>query len=574
MVKRNTRGKKGERSGARQRVRRGTASPGEARGHAKPLSGLARLLQRTLPREYRVAPGQKIGVAVSGGADSVALLRLLLELREPLGIVLSVVHFNHQLRGKASDADETFVAKLAAEHGVPFLMARENVGEQAKQQKANVEETARRMRYAFFGRLGAEDHVGRIAVAHTADDQAETVLSHMLRGTGLPGLGGIHPEAGRVFRPLLKVRRGELRSYLRALGQGWREDATNRDIQRTRARIRRKLIPFLERAFQPAVVEHLCRLADLARQEDAWLESSAELRVFLNAREEKHGWRLRIRELAGRPDRTEIEDIGEAGAGLTPRTHSGQEANLTRSANAKVLTGLPLASAQHQPVPRKEGEMAGVSYERRAAEAMSKRMIRVLLRRVKPRAGQLSAVHVDAVLRLAQQAGGGKTLHLPGGVEVRRERDSLLFRPLEEASNKDRTSRKGFAYEVDLGKEQAELRPLEHSGALRFQVIDWLRQGRETKGTGAVLDRDKLRLPLMVRNWRPGDTLQAVGHQKRHKLSRLLNEVGISRWEKASWPVLTCGGKIAWCRGLPVAAEFAVGESTRTGVVITEVPLG
>jgi tRNA(Ile)-lysidine synthetase-like protein len=191
------------------------------------------------------------------------------------------------------------------------------------------------------------------------------------------------------------------------------------------------------------------------------------------------------------------------------------------------------------------------------------------VKRVKPRAGQLSAIHVEAVMRLAQQKHSGKVVQLPGGVEVRRERDWLWFRARREV--KEGSS--AFSYPVDLSAGRAELCVVEHSCVLRFQVIDWPGEGRETKETGAVLDRDKLRVPLVVRNWRPGDAVQAVGHQKSHTLSRLLNEAGVSRWEKESWPVLTSGGKIAWSRGLPVAEEFAAGGSTRAGVVISEVPL-
>src|SRR5208282_5231773 len=141
-------------------------------------------------------PGQRIGVAVSGGADSVALLHLLLELRDKLGLVLSVVHLNHKLRGRASDADEKFVAKLAAKHGLPFFVAREDVSAKAKRERVNLEDAARRARYAFFDGLVSEGQLERIAVAHTADDQAETVIAHILRGTGLAGLAGIHPETG------------------------------------------------------------------------------------------------------------------------------------------------------------------------------------------------------------------------------------------------------------------------------------------------------------------------------------------------------------------------------------------
>jgi tRNA(Ile)-lysidine synthase len=487
-------------------------------------SELAQNLLSSLTERHRVAAGQRIGIAVSGGADSVALLRLLLELRKELGIVLSAVHFNHKLRGKASDRDETFVSKLAEHHGLPFHVARENIAAKAKQERANVEDAARRARYGYFDRLVLDGRLDRVAVAHTANDQAETVLSHILRGTGIAGVGGIHPEVGAVFRPLLRLRRGELRVYLRSLGQTWREDATNRDVKRTRARIRHKLIPFLEKEFQPTTVEHLCQLADLAREDDAWLESSAELRVFLGAREEKGGWRISTGEL------------------LAPRVN--------------------------KPV----GSSADSLWSRNATEAMSKRMIRLLVKKVKPRSGQLSAMHVEAVLRIARLQDSGTCLQLPGGVEVRREHDSLVFRPLERAAVSRRNA-DPFAYPVDLDKGETELHVLEHSCALRFQVIDWPCQGRETKDTGAVLDRDKLRRPLVVRNWQPGDTVQALGHQKSHTLSRLLNEAGVSRWEKESWPVLTSGGKIAWSRGLPVAAEFAVGESTRAGVRITEVPL-
>jgi len=489
-------------------------------------SRLAQKLLHALRLNSCTHPGQRIGVAVSGGADSVALLLLLLELREQLCVVLSVVHFNHQLRGRASDTDEKFVAALASHHDLPFFAAREDIASKARREHSNVEDAARRSRYSFFENLARDHHLDKIAVAHTADDQAETVLSHMLRGTGLSGLAGIHPESGSAFRPLLKFRRQDLRSYLRLRRQTWREDATNRDTRRLRARIRSRLLPLLERAFQPAVVEHLSRLADLAREEDAWLESSAELRLFLSATEHRGEWRISLRDL------------------VTP------------------------------PLPSAEAQQPGNLWLRRAPEAMSKRMIRLLVKKVKPHSGQLSAVHVDALLRLAQQPESGKSLPLPGGVEVRRERDSLTFRPgSSKHAQKTRSANHGYAHHLNLQTGQVDVPIVEHSCCLQFRVIDWPLEGRETIPTGAVLDRDSLRSPLVVRNWRPGDAVQPLGHQKRHKLSRLLNEAGVSRWQKASWPVLTSGGSVVWSRGLPVAVDFAAKPCTRKGVVITEVPV-
>src|SRR5262249_55748688 len=159
--------------------------------------------QQHIRAQQFVRAGDQVAVAVSGGADSVALLHLLLELRAKLGIMVSVAHFNHQLRGRTSEGDEKFVAKLAAKYGLNFHVARADVAARAKRDKTNLEDTARRVRYAFFENLVSAGHASKVAVAHTADDQAETVLAHILRGSGLAGLGGIHPVAGHVVRPLL-----------------------------------------------------------------------------------------------------------------------------------------------------------------------------------------------------------------------------------------------------------------------------------------------------------------------------------------------------------------------------------
>ena len=238
-----------------------------------------------------------MGVAVSGGADSVALLMLLLELREKLGIVVSVAHLNHKLRAKASDADEKFVAGLAAKHGLAFHVKSVNVAPLAKREKANLEDAGRRARYEFFAMLVEEGKVDRVAVAHTADDQAETVLAHILRGTGLAGLGGIHPRTECVVRPLLGVRRVELRTYLRAKKQKWREDATNQDTERTRARIRKRLLPLLEKQFQGGVVKHLSSLAEFAREDESFLDLLAREHCELLAKRTKVETRIRVRDL-------------------------------------------------------------------------------------------------------------------------------------------------------------------------------------------------------------------------------------------------------------------------------------
>jgi len=470
-----------------------------------------------------------VGVAVSGGADSVALLLLLLELREKLGVVLSVVHFNHKLRGKASDVDEKFVAKLAAKHGMDFHSASVYVAKKAKEERANLEDAARRARYDYFRSLVESGTCTKIAVAHTADDQAETVLAHLLRGTGLAGLGGIHPVAEPVIRPLLSIRRSELRRFLRARKQGWREDATNRDTKRMRARIRRRLLPLLEKQFQPGVVNHLTTLAELAREDEAFFDAILEERLAELTRKGAEGTRIRISDL--------LDPWKKKESGAEDKKGAGSAEN-------------PLKI--------------------RPALALSKRIVRRLAGSLKTRARELGAKHVEAVQELARHGQSGKTMHLPGGVEVRRERDELLFCASGGNNKKSDAAPREFAHDVVLSGDQTSVQIPELGCVLRLTVIDWPPKREETSKDGAVLDRDRLHFPMVLRNWRPGDRLCPQGHRSAHKLKRLLNEKRVSRWERDGWPVLTSGGVLAWARGFPVAAEFAANQRTRAGIVVAE----
>jgi tRNA(Ile)-lysidine synthase len=484
-------------------------------------SPLGQRLLASLKKQEMTRPGDRIGVAVSGGADSMAALLLLLELHEKLGIVLSVVHFNHKLRGKASDADEAFVAKLAARHGLEFHSASVDVAKKAKKERANLEDAARRARYDYFRSLAASGACQRIVVAHTADDQAETVLAHLLRGTGLAGLGGIHPVAGQIIRPLLSVRRSELRHFLRARKQTWREDATNRDTQRMRARIRKKLLPLLEKQFQPGIVAHLVTLADLAREDETFLDAMAEERARVLVQKSGEGTRMAI------------DNLFE---------------------------------------PRKGKEFSTEHTEKTVeTKALSKRIVRRIVESIKPREGQLGAGQVEAVLQLARSGQSGSSLPLPGGVEVRRERDALVFQAVENAGGRTgHSAPPEYEYNIDLARGQAEVSITEMGCVFRLKVIDWPRKRGETSRDGAVLDRDRLRFPVVLRNWRPGDRLRPQGHRSAQKLKRLLNEKHVSRWERDGWPVLTSGGVLAWARGFPVAAEFAANERTRAGIVVAE----
>jgi len=241
---------------------------------------LVRLLRDHIRAHGLLMPGDRAGVAVSGGADSVALLCLLLELRVELGLVLSVIHFHHQIRGAEADADQQFVADLAREHNLEAHFASGNVPAAAAEEGVSLEAAARALRYGCFGKLVAEGRLDKVITAHTLDDQAETVLLKLLRGAGTRGLAGIYPRVqvesegtsldGAIVRPLLGIRRALLRDYLQSSGQTWREDASNLDLQHRRNQLRHTLLPHIERDFNPAAVERLGELAEIARAEEEY----------------------------------------------------------------------------------------------------------------------------------------------------------------------------------------------------------------------------------------------------------------------------------------------------------------
>ena len=237
---------------------------------------LADVALRTIRRHHMVPHGGRVVVALSGGADSVALLHVLLELQERGDLVVAgAAHFNHQLRGDEADTDERFCSDLASSLGLPFESGRGDVRGLARDDKRSIEDAARRARYEFLEAAAKRFETVAIAVGHTRDDQAETFLLRLLRGAGSRGLAGIRPKAGLVIRPLIDVRRLDLRDYVAERHLAHREDATNADVAIPRNRVRHELIPYLEREFSPGIVEVLAREAASAREDEEKLHAEA-----------------------------------------------------------------------------------------------------------------------------------------------------------------------------------------------------------------------------------------------------------------------------------------------------------
>lgn len=219
--------------------------------------------------------GSTVLCALSGGGDSMALLTCLLALAEERDLTVLAAHYDHQLRGEASQADAAFVADWCRRNQVPLTMGRGEVAAQAARQGTGLEETARAMRYAFLEETARAVGAAAIATAHTADDNAETVLMHLIRGTGLKGLGGITPVSGNVIRPMLTITRQEVEDFLQEWCVDHIEDSSNKSDAFLRNRIRHHVMPLL-RQENPKIGENLSQMALRLRQEEDYLSQAAE----------------------------------------------------------------------------------------------------------------------------------------------------------------------------------------------------------------------------------------------------------------------------------------------------------
>jgi tRNA(Ile)-lysidine synthase len=487
-------------------------SPVVARNYMTPL---AIRVRASVQRQRLLESGSRVLVALSGGADSVALLFVLREL-EAAGVLTlaGAAHLHHGLRGEEADGDEAFCAALTSRLGVPFVAERADVAAFARAGKRSIEDAARAVRYAFLERAAGALGADAIAVAHTIEDQAETFLLRLLRGAGTRGLGSIRPRVrlpaaapqarGWVIRPLLDVERAALRDYLRSLGETWREDATNRDVSLARNRVRHELMPVLESRFSPSAAVTLARAAALAHDDEEFLQDQAI-------------------ELARR-------------------------IVLTRERSQITIDTDGLAAA-----PRALGS-------------------RVVLQALEQLAGgrPLSFEHVDRVMRL----GEGQAVSLPGQDAVRlaevltlRSRNGRGSGPPKRRNREDGTS---FAFslsipgEVQLAAAGLVVEARLDSGAGRHSK--WMGRGAEVGVAAGGLE-----LPLAVRSRRPGDRFRPLGAPGSRKLQDFFVDRKVARGERDTVPLVVDGrDRIVWVVGQSVAEDFRVTDPSR-GVILLKV---
>lgn len=268
-------------------------------------------------------PGEKIFVACSGGPDSTALYFLLKPLQKEKKFSLGLLHFNHGLRGAEAARDEAFVRTLARKEKVPFHTARANVAAAAKKGKLSIEEAARQARYNFFLKTAQKNKIRKIALAHTLDDQAETVLMRLIQGTGLRGLAAIRRELkqGEVLfvRPLLDFSKKDILAYLEKESISFKKDSSNESPRFLRNRVRKNLLPLLARDFNPRIAESLARIPAVLGDEQEFL-AAMETKAWEKCRpsKDKGGLRLRRRAFLSLPSALQFRALEKAVKTLNP----------------------------------------------------------------------------------------------------------------------------------------------------------------------------------------------------------------------------------------------------------------
>ena len=475
---------------------------------------LAARVVDTIRRHALVRRGERVLVAVSGGSDSVALLFLLRELAS-IGelTVAGVAHLNHGLRDAANE-DEQFCRTLAASCDLPFRSDLVDVRRRAAEQRTTLEDAGRTARYELFARVSRELQADVVATGHTLNDQAETFLLRLLRGAGPRGLGGVHPRAGQIIRPLLDLDRAELRTYLSQLGQPFRDDVSNDDVAIPRNRIRHELLPLLQRDFSRGIVGILAREADIARTDEDRLQREAiDLASLIVLRSND----------ASSPDTAGVE------------------------VDADVLCTLH--------------------------PALAGRVVRLAMEIVAP-TRFVGFDHIGRLLDFARDPGARGPLSLPGHYACRQGSKILLRQPeLPQPFANSFSVSLSIPGEVILASHgwavsatPGDTQPGHSTGTLNIQCP------RLEQPVAA----DGLSLPLTVRSRKPGDRFSPLGMGgRKKKLQDVLVDRKVARELRDSLPlVVDSADNIVWVVGQSVAEDFRVTGASQAVIFLKARRLG
>ena len=446
----------------------------------------ARILA-TIKKHRMLEDGENVLVGVSGGPDSMALLHVLFDLRTEYSISLTVAHYNHQLRTGAAEQEALFVEREAKRLGLPVLMGSDDGVLSAH--RGNVEESARDRRYEFFFKAARDAGARKIALGHNANDQVETVLMWLFRGSGRRGMGGIPPVRGPIIRPLIDIERKDIITFLHERRISWREDATNQEGRYRRNRIRQALRPLLESSFERGLIRNVCTAAEIVRDEELWVESVCLERF---------------------------------------------------DAVAEVLNGGIVQFA--------------VNDLNKLPEGLQRRLVRVAIERVRGTLRKITFAHVEAILALLNSANPHALVSLPDGWGARREYDALQIGVFQD---------RDVDFRYEFSKIPPEVGLSEIGKKLTFEVIQWNDRSQFSGSPRtAFLDFDRVRLPLIIRNWQKGDRFHPLGAKGSKKLTDFFIDMKVPRGERRRVPLVVFGDIIAWIGGYRIDHRLKITENS------------
>lgn len=579
-----------------------------------------------MERHRMIVPGDKIIAGVSGGADSVCLLFLLLEYCRRVPVSLCAVHVNHCIRAD-SGQDAQFVESLCRELGVPFYLAREDVRGLAAREKLSEEDAGRIARYRAFRRAAEEMGGTKIAVAHNMGDNAETMLFHLFRGSGLKGLCGIAPVRGNVIHPLLCLERREVEAYLAERGISWRTDSTNGEDHYRRNRIRHHILPYAESEIAQGAAVRMCRTAELLSETEDYLE-----------RQTREAWGRCVRAVGQADARQErLAGCGAASTMLEQPAGCGAVSAVQEQpagcGDASTMQEQPAGCGDASTMLERaagHGEagigqqpyyIVDVSRFRELHIVLRRRIVLGIAKALSPTGKDISAVHVEDVLSLFEEL-GNRDVSLPFGICARRRYNGVILErrsrgdALGSRSQISRGDAPGAGSQLSRGdalgpgsqlsrgdapgpgsqisregapsgeqnpqnlqgvsRQEAELPAraedfpvtvrLENGEILEFTIIFGIKRQEILRNQYTKwLDYDKIVEVPVVRYRKPGDYLTiADGEGKlRHKpLKEYMITEKIPREQRGQIPVLASGSHILWLAGYRISEYFKVGENT------------
>ncbi len=478
-------------------------------------TGFVTMLQKakkTIEKYNMLSFGDRVGIGVSGGPDSVALLHLMARVAKNYGLALVIIHLNHGLRGKESDREEEFVQELGESMKISVESTKVNIPLIKEKEKGSLENICRKERYKYFTQVAKNLHIGKIALGHNLNDQAETIVMKFLRGSGLEGLKGILPVRDAIYiRPLIEVTRDEILLFLESEGIKYITDSSNTNNTYLRNRIRNILIPELKNRYNPRFVESISHTSNIIRMENEFIKNSVD-RILSK-------WNINFKE-------------------------------------KKVNMEIPEFKKLHP--------------------ALQSRIIKTLLENCSPAKTEIGFKHVESVIDLIEDGRPNGLLDLPFGVKVRREYSNLIILGGKESDaetgkslqttekNKgiygdDKWEANDYYYNVAI-PGRVDIKEIGMSVA--FDII--YDKGRlDFKSDDTVfMDYETVSFPLIIRNIRPGDRIQPLGIEGRKKVSSIFIDEKIPMIKRKKIPLLVDQKSVLWISGIKLSNRVKITDAT------------